>query len=62
MSKTPRQTARQWMVTHEWMVNPMQQTDWIQGQGVLIWLAEVFQAWEPGSIWYPYSSAAGGAL
>lgn len=44
MSKTPRQTARQWMVTHEWMVNPMQQTDWIQGQGVLIWLAEVFSS------------------
>jgi formate-dependent nitrite reductase membrane component NrfD len=32
------------MVTHEWMVNPMQQTDWIQGQGVLIWLAEVFSS------------------
>lgn len=44
MAKTPRQTARQWMVTHEWMVNPMQQTDWIQGQGVLIWLAEVFSS------------------
>ncbi|MFH0730151.1 MAG: NrfD/PsrC family molybdoenzyme membrane anchor subunit [Pseudomonadota bacterium] len=44
MTKTPRHSARQWMVTHEWMVNPMQQTDWIQGQGVLIWLAEVFSS------------------
>lgn len=44
MTKAPRQTARQWIVTHEWMVNPMQQTDWIQGQGILIWLAEVFSS------------------
>jgi sulfite dehydrogenase (quinone) subunit SoeC len=44
MQKTPKQTARQWMVTHEWMVNPMQQTEWIQGQGLLIWLAEVFSS------------------
>lgn len=44
MAKTARQTARQWIVTHEWMVNPMQQTEWIEGQGVLIWLAEVFSS------------------
>jgi polysulfide reductase chain C len=36
------QTARQWMVTHEWMVKPMQQTEWIQRRGLLVWLAEVF--------------------
>jgi|AMWB02.1.fsa_nt_gi formate-dependent nitrite reductase membrane component NrfD len=38
------QTSRQWIVTHEWMVKPMQQTEWIEGQGILIWLAEVFSA------------------
>jgi polysulfide reductase chain C len=36
------QTVRQWMVTHEWMVKPMQQTEWIQRRGLLVWLAEVF--------------------
>ena len=30
------------MVTHEWMVKPMQQTEWIQGRGLFIWFAEVF--------------------
>jgi formate-dependent nitrite reductase membrane component NrfD len=35
---------RQWIVTHEWMVNPMQQTEWIEKQGLLIWLAEVFSS------------------
>ena len=44
MAKIVRQTARQWIVTHEWMVNPMQQTEWIEGQGLLIWLAEVFSS------------------
>ena len=44
MQQTPRQTARQWIVTHEWMVKPMQQTEWIEGQGMLIWLAEVFSS------------------
>lgn len=44
MRKAPRQTARQWMVSHEWMVNPMQQTEWIEKQGLLIWLAEVFSS------------------
>jgi sulfite dehydrogenase (quinone) subunit SoeC len=38
------QTARQWMVTHEWMVKPMHQTEWIERQGVLVWFAEVFSA------------------
>lgn len=38
------QTPRQWMVTHEWMVKPMQQTEWIERQGLLVWLAEVFSA------------------
>jgi len=38
------QTARQWMVTHEWMVKPMAQTEWIDGQGLMVWLAEVFSA------------------
>jgi polysulfide reductase chain C len=38
------QTRRQWITTHEWMVKPMRQTEWISGQGVLVWLAEVFSA------------------
>jgi formate-dependent nitrite reductase membrane component NrfD len=38
------QTKRQWMVSHEWMVKPMQQMEWIQGEGILIWLAEVFSS------------------
>jgi formate-dependent nitrite reductase membrane component NrfD len=37
-------TARQWMVTHEWMVKPMAQTEWIDGKGLMVWLAEVFSA------------------
>jgi formate-dependent nitrite reductase membrane component NrfD len=37
-------TSRQWMVTHEWMVKPMQQTEWIEKKGILVWLAEVFSA------------------
>ncbi len=37
-------TARQWMVTHEWMVKPMAQAEWIEGKGLLVWLAEVFSA------------------
>jgi len=32
------------MVTHEWMVKPMRQTEWIDGKGMLVWLAEVFSA------------------
>lgn len=38
------QTRRQWIVTHEWMVRPMRQKEWISGKGVLVWLAEVFSA------------------
>jgi len=37
-------TARQWMVTHEWMIKPMAQTEWISGKGLLVWWAEVFSA------------------
>ena len=37
-------TSRQWMITHEWMVKPMQQTEWIEKQGLLVWLSEVFSA------------------
>jgi formate-dependent nitrite reductase membrane component NrfD len=33
---------RQWMVTHEWMVKPTPQTEWIRRRGVLVWIAEVF--------------------
>lgn len=36
------QPTRQWMVTHKWMVEPMQQTEWIERRGVMVWLAEVF--------------------
>ncbi|MGI5939089.1 MAG: NrfD/PsrC family molybdoenzyme membrane anchor subunit [Thermoleophilia bacterium] len=36
--------SRQWMVTHEWMVKPMSQAEWIEGKGLLVWLAEVFSA------------------
>jgi len=37
-------TSRQWMITHEWMVKPMHQTEWIENRGLLVWLAEVFSA------------------
>lgn len=37
-------TTRQWLVTHEWMVKPMGQTEWIERQGILVWLSEVFSA------------------
>lgn len=33
---------RQWMVTHEWMVKPTRQTEWIDRRGILVWIAEVF--------------------
>ena len=33
------QTARQWMVTHEWMVKGNKQTEWIDKRGILLWLA-----------------------
>lgn len=32
--------TRQWMVTHEWMVNGNRQTEWIDRRGILLWLAE----------------------
>jgi formate-dependent nitrite reductase membrane component NrfD len=32
------------MITHEWMVKPMQQKEWIEKQGILVWLSEVFSA------------------
>ena len=30
------------MVTHEWMVKPTPQTEWINRRGILVWIAEVF--------------------
>jgi formate-dependent nitrite reductase membrane component NrfD len=30
------------MITHEWMVKPMHQREWIERRGVMIWIAEVF--------------------
>ena len=33
---------RQWMVTHDWMVKPTAQTEWIERRGILVWIAEVF--------------------
>ena len=33
---------RQWMVTHDWMVRPTRQTEWIERRGILVWIAEVF--------------------
>jgi hypothetical protein len=32
------------MVTHEWMVKPMGQSEWDLRQGMLVWLAEDFSA------------------
>ena len=34
--------TRQWMVTHDWMVKPMQQREWIERRGMMVWIAEVF--------------------
>jgi formate-dependent nitrite reductase membrane component NrfD len=34
--------TRQWMITHEWMVKPMHQREWIERRGMMIWLAETF--------------------
>jgi len=34
--------TRQWMVTHEWMVKPMSQREWIERRGMMVWIAEVF--------------------
>jgi formate-dependent nitrite reductase membrane component NrfD len=37
-----RMATRQWMVTHEWMVKPMPQREWIEQRGIMVWIAEVF--------------------
>ncbi len=37
-----RMATRQWMITHEWMVKPMHQREWIERRGVMIWIAETF--------------------
>jgi formate-dependent nitrite reductase membrane component NrfD len=34
--------TRQWMTTHEWMVKPMPQKEWIERRGMMVWIAEVF--------------------
>ena len=34
--------TRQWMTTHEWMVKPMHQREWIERRGIMIWIAETF--------------------
>ena len=34
--------TRQWMVTHDWMVKPMPQREWIERRGLMVWIAEVF--------------------
>jgi formate-dependent nitrite reductase membrane component NrfD len=34
--------TRQWMTTHEWMVKPMHQKEWIERRGIMIWIAETF--------------------
>jgi formate-dependent nitrite reductase membrane component NrfD len=34
--------TRQWMITHEWMVKPMHQKEWIERRGIMIWIAETF--------------------
>jgi polysulfide reductase chain C len=33
--------TRQWMTTHEWMVKPMPQREWIERRGILLWISEV---------------------
>jgi formate-dependent nitrite reductase membrane component NrfD len=37
-----KMATRQWMVTHEWMVKPMHQREYIEKRGLLIWIAETF--------------------
>jgi formate-dependent nitrite reductase membrane component NrfD len=37
-----KMATRQWMVTHEWMVKPMHQREWIERRGWMIWIAETF--------------------
>ena len=40
----PKMATRQWMVTHEWMVKPMHQKEWIERRGIMIWISEVFSS------------------
>src|SRR5690606_19674444 len=40
--KMSKMATRQWMVTHDWMTKPMQQKEWIERRGLMIWLAETF--------------------
>jgi formate-dependent nitrite reductase membrane component NrfD len=35
---------RQWMTTHEWMVKPTRQTEWIDRRGIVFLIAEIFTA------------------
>jgi formate-dependent nitrite reductase membrane component NrfD len=37
-----KMATRQWMVTHDWMVKPMHQREWIEKRGMMIWIAETF--------------------
>jgi formate-dependent nitrite reductase membrane component NrfD len=39
-----KMATRQWMVTHDWMVKPMHQREWIERRGIMIWISEVFSA------------------
>ena len=39
-----KMATRQWMVTHEWMVKPMHQKEWIERRGIMIWVSEVFSS------------------
>jgi formate-dependent nitrite reductase membrane component NrfD len=34
--------TRQWMTTHDWMVKPMPQKEWIERKGLLVFIAETF--------------------
>lgn len=54
------QTRRQWIVTHEWMVKPMRQKEWISGKGVLVWFAEVFSALGMGTYLVGLLAGVGG--
>jgi len=36
--------TRQWMVTHDWMTKPMQQREYIEKRGLMIWISEVFSS------------------
>ncbi len=41
---TSKMATRQWMVTHEWMIKPMHQREWIERRGIMIWISEVFSS------------------